>query len=339
MIDRPDPTTPEVPRFSLPELVGRQVGGYEVLGLLGQGGMGRVYQARDLRLGRMVALKIVHAPAFLRQELFARFAREARLLSEVVHPNVAQVYSAGELEGVPWYAMEHIEGPTLGQLLERRGRLSGRQCLDYLIEAAAGLYAAAEHGVIHRDIKPSNLMLGADGHLKIVDFGLARRLDEDSSLTRSQGVLGTPRYMSPEQALGGAIDHRSDMYSLGATFYHLFAGEPPFAGTSFASVALQHIQTPLPPLRQRNPHIPGTAGHSRHPPVPSPALSEPPCGPGPWLRCTPSMCRSRSISPSRARSPRIWRPCARSTISTPEISSMPGSARSSIGIWATSAIA
>lgn len=256
-VDSLTPTRPE--RFlgePLGDLVGEEVGGYRIEALLGQGAMGRVYKARDLRLGRFAALKFMAAPLSLRGELAARFQREIQALAALRHPKVAQIYTAGEFRGVPYFAMEYIAGGSLGEMLERTGRLSGRRCLDYLIDAAEGLWAAHEAGIVHRDVKPSNLMLDASGHLKIVDFGIARRLDEDSALTRTHGTLGTPLYLAPEQALGQPVDHRTDVYSLGAAFYHLFAGEPPFQGDTAVGLAMQHVQAPLVPLRRRNPRVP-----------------------------------------------------------------------------------
>jgi serine/threonine-protein kinase len=237
-------------------LVGTLVDHYRVESLLGQGGMGAVFRAFDTRLERWVALKTVAAEVGPEDEVYARFAREARLLSAVDHSNVARVYAVGAHRGRPYYVMEYVEGRSLAELLDDVGRLSGQHGLDYLIQATRGLQAAAERGVVHRDVKPSNLMIGADGQLRIVDFGLARRLVDATSLTASDRVLGTPRYMSPEQTLALEVDHRSDIYSLGATFYHLFAGTPPFDAETPLGQAIQHLQAPLPPLRERNPRVP-----------------------------------------------------------------------------------
>jgi eukaryotic-like serine/threonine-protein kinase len=251
-----DPTRPDLPAAGLPDLVGAEIAGYRVVSLIGQGGMGRVYKAFDSALGRFAAIKVILGPLAQRPENRERFEREIRALQAVHHPNVARIYSAGEHRGAPFYAMELIEGHSLAAVLAAGDRLAGRRCLDYLIEAAEGLEAAARQGLVHRDVKPSNLMIDAADHLKIVDFGVVRRLDEDSSLTRTQAAIGTPAYMAPEQVLGGEVDHRSDVYALGASFYHLFAGEPPFAGADPAAVSLHHVHTPLPPLSRRNPRVP-----------------------------------------------------------------------------------
>jgi len=238
-------------------LVGTFVGPFRIEALLGRGGMGAVYKAFDTQLDRWVALKRVSLPPTERRaEFLARFEREARLLSSVSHPNVAQVHYSGTHQGTPYYVMEYVEGRSLGEILAAAGRISGSHCLDYLLQAAKGLEAAYAQGVVHRDVKPSNLMLDATGRIKVVDFGLARRLADDSSLTESDRVLGTPRYMSPEQALALEVDQRSDIYGLGATFYHLFAGVPPFESDSPLALLLQHLEAPLPPLRERNPVVP-----------------------------------------------------------------------------------
>lgn len=265
MSDEPFPTVPEraLPDGARPDgtderlydLAGQELDGYRVICLIGKGGMGRVYKAVDTRLRRFVAIKIVAPPFFLDLDYLSRFEREMHALASLNHPNVAQIYSAGRHDGVPYYAMEHIEGRSLREVLASGGGMRGRQGLVHLIEAAEGLGAAYKQGLIHRDVKPSNLMISDQGVLKIVDFGIARRVDEDSSLTAASSILGTPRYMSPEQAMGAFVDHRSDIYSLGASFYHLFAGSPPFRGDA-ADLRRQHAEARLEPLRRRNPRVP-----------------------------------------------------------------------------------
>jgi serine/threonine-protein kinase len=237
-------------------LVGATIDGFRVEALLGRGGMGEVYQAFDPRLARSVALKIVSPLLAQDREFAARFAREARSASAVSHPNIAQIYSSGEYQGRPYYVMERVAGSSLATQLDESGHLGGRRSLELLLQAAEGLRAAAEEGIVHRDIKPGNLMVDGKGRLKIVDFGLARRLAEDVRVTRTEVVVGTPTYLSPEQAQGQEVDHRSDIYSLGATFYHLLSGAPPFAADTPVGVLLQHVSGRLTPLRQRNPRVP-----------------------------------------------------------------------------------
>ncbi len=237
-------------------LVGKDIQGLRVVGLLGRGGMGEVYKAFDARLQRTVAIKVVSELYALDKDFSARFAREARSASAVNHPNVAQIFSSGEIDQRPYYVMEYVEGRSLADLLGESGHLGGRRSLEFLLQAAEGLRAAAEAGIVHRDIKPANMMVDAKGRLKIVDFGLARRLAEDVRVTRSDHVLGTPTYLSPEQAQGQEVDQRSDIYSLGASFYHLLSGTPPFEGDTPVAVILKHVGDPLPPLREKNPRVP-----------------------------------------------------------------------------------
>ena len=242
------------------ELIGVELDGFRVVRPLGQGGMGRVYEGFDPRLGRRVAIKVMGGLGHPDDNALARFRREVETLASVNHPNVAQIYFAGQYRGLTYYVMELIEGESLAGVLREGQRLAGRRCLSYLIDAARGLEAALEQGIVHRDVKPANLMLDTSGTLKVVDFGIARRLGEDSSLTGPLAILGTPRYMAPEQILDLGADHRADIYSLGATFYHLFAGEPPFAGEHLVAVSRQHVEEPLTPLRARNPRVPPSVG-------------------------------------------------------------------------------
>lgn len=237
------------------DLAGSMVDEFRVERLLGAGGMGRVYKALDTKLHRQVALKVI-APGVVDPEFLARFERETHALSAVNHPNVAQIYSAGTVRGRPYYAMEFIDGESLGTVLDAGRHLSGRRCLRYMVQAAEGMRAASMQNLIHRDIKPQNLVIDRSDRLKIVDFGLARWTNEDVSLTPTAVALGTPRYIAPEQAMGQKCDLRSDIYSLGATFYHLFAGVPPFVADTPVALLVQHISTPLPPLRSRNPRVP-----------------------------------------------------------------------------------
>ena len=237
-------------------LVGKTIDGLEIRALLGRGGMGEVYKAWDPKLERLVALKIVSEQDAKDREFAVRFEREARAVSGLSHPNIAHVYSTGRHQGRPYYVMEFVDGRSLADILDSDGRISGLKCLDYLKQAAEGLRAAWEQGVIHRDIKPDNLMVDAKGRVKIVDFGLARRLEGDVKLTQTSMVVGTPRYMSPEQAVAGHVDHRSDIYSLGACFYHLFAGEAPFDAETPVALMMKHVGEPLTPLKRRQPNVP-----------------------------------------------------------------------------------
>jgi len=233
-----------------------RLGPYEIRGTIGAGGMGVVYLAWDARLHRSVAVKTLH-PAFAVDAVAReRFLREARAAAAVSHPNVTQIHDIGEDEGRPYFAMEYLEGQSVQELLDERGSIAPDLAVSIARQAAAGLKAAAERGIVHRDVKPSNLFLAKDGTLKVTDFGLAKQLLADSKLTSDGQFFGTPNYISPEQAGGGRADARSDIYSLGATLYEMVSGRPPFLGDSPVSVVMQHLRDPVPPVRQSNPAVP-----------------------------------------------------------------------------------
>lgn len=236
--------------------IGQIVDDYRIESLIGRGGMGAVYRGTDTRLRRPVALKLLLESAAQDRDALARFEREARLVGSINHPNIAQVYRVGSIGSIPYYAMEYLEGRSLQQILAQEGRLSGRSCVKVMIQAAQGLKAAADHGIIHRDIKPGNLVVTTQGVVKLVDFGLAKAFDEDSYQTRTGTVMGTPRYMAPEQGRGEAVDQRADIYSLGASFYHMVAGAAPFEADTAVNMLLQHATAPVTPIPEKNPNVP-----------------------------------------------------------------------------------
>ncbi len=226
------------------------LGPYRVLELLGHGGMGIVLQGRDDVLDRVVALKVLR-PALAHGRDRIRFVREARAAAQVRHDHVVEVHAvANPPDGLPYIVMEYLAGPTLAEAIRRAGRLGPREAASVALQVAEGLAAAHAAGLVHREIKPSNVMLDpAKGRTKITDFGLARPAGESSDVTQEGSAVGTPAYMSPEQARGEAVDARSDVYSLGATLYEALTGEPPFRGTA-GSVLQQVIDTdPRPPRR------------------------------------------------------------------------------------------
>jgi serine/threonine protein kinase len=243
-----------------PSIAGRRLGHYELIEAIGSGGMAAVLKARDLELGRIVALKILPPAAAHDPETVTRFKQEARAAAKLDHENVARVYFCGEDQGLHFIAFEFVEGVTLRAQIDRKGTLSPAECVRYMIQVAAGLHHAAERGVVHRDIKPSNIIIAAGGRAKIVDMGLARHLESQSvngGVTQSGVTLGTFDYISPEQALDPRrADVRSDIYSLGCAFYHALTGRPPVPdGTAAKKLyAHQHID-PLDP-RELNPAIP-----------------------------------------------------------------------------------
>jgi hypothetical protein len=219
--------------------------------------MGVVYKARDTVLDRWVAVKTLLPALAGDPEARERFLREARAAAALSHPNLAQIHSIGEDGGVPYFAMEFIEGQTLAQKVERGGRLKPLEAIRLVRQVALGLQEAHRFQLVHRDIKPANLILGSDGTLKVTDFGLAKRAGGPGSmqLTATGQTVGSPLYMSPEQGRGMEADHRSDIYSLGATFFHLLTGRPPFQAASPMDVVMKHIREPAPSPQALVPEI------------------------------------------------------------------------------------
>ncbi len=234
----------------------RRLGDFRLLREIGRGGMGVVYEAEQISLGRRVALKVLPFAAVLDSRQIARFKHEAQAAAQLNHPNIVSVFAVGVERGVHYYAMQLIDGQPLDRALTEL-RDDFRAVIRLGIQAAAALHAAHENGIVHRDIKPSNLLLDGNGKLWVTDFGLAHRQSE-ATLTRSGDLVGTVRYMSPEQALGQAalVDHRTDIYSLGATLYELLTLEPAFPGEQGPAL-LRHIERDEPrPPRQLQPKIP-----------------------------------------------------------------------------------
>jgi TolB-like protein/predicted Ser/Thr protein kinase len=219
------------------------IGRYVDLQLLGQGGMGAVYRGRDPELDRPVAIKLMlqTTPDFV-----ARFRREAQSIARLAHATIVQVYD---------FVMELIDGTPLDEIIRTRGALPPLEAVRLAKQAAAGLGAAHRAGIVHRDVKPSNLIVDGRGHLKLVDFGIARIADGSSQLTNAAALMGTPGYMAPEQASGKKVDHRADVYALGMTMFELLAGRPAFTADDPIALVVMNLQQPLPDLRQ---HAPGT---------------------------------------------------------------------------------
>jgi serine/threonine protein kinase len=259
----PQVNPPAVPQDSPP------IPGYVILGELGRGGMGVVYKARQVSLGRVVALKMILTGGFATEDSVARFRSEAAALARLQHPNIVQVYEVGEYQGLPFFSLEYINGPTLAK------RLSGtpqpaRPSAELMETLAAAVHAAHQRGIIHRDLKPGNVLLATmDGRApsatesqqlygvaKITDFGLAKRLDGDAAHTRTGSILGTPCYMAPEQATGQPVGPGADIYALGSIFYEMLTGRPPFKAATAADTLLQLISEDVVPLSRLQPYIP-----------------------------------------------------------------------------------
>ncbi|MFN2240351.1 MAG: protein kinase [Thermoanaerobaculia bacterium] len=240
---------------------GTRFGSYEIAHLIGSGGMGDVYRARDLRLGRDLAIKFLHDDLAKNKLQLHRFEREARAASALNHPSIVTIYEVGEYEGYPYIAMEFIEGQRLRDFLSTEP-VSIERGLEIGVAVADGLAAAHARGIVHRDLKPENIMVTAERRIKILDFGLAKPADDpsilvDSNAATSPGVvLGTAGYMAPEQAKGRAADFRSDQFSLGTILYEVFGGQSPFRrATSMETMAAILRDTP-PPLAERRPDVP-----------------------------------------------------------------------------------
>lgn len=236
---------------------GDRIGGYVVLSVIGRGSMSVVYKGYDELLNRDVAIKVLHSNLLNDVEAIRRFEREAEAISKIKHKNVAQIYSFGQTQdNVPFLILEYIDGPTFAQIIEKKLDFSIRELTEFMIQAVEGFRAAFQNDVIHRDIKPQNLMLNYDNVVKILDFGLAKILWDEPSSTLEGTIIGTPYYMSPEMASGRPIDHRGDIYSLGATFYHILGRRPVFEADTPLGILLKHTTAQPVPLYIINPQIP-----------------------------------------------------------------------------------
>src|ERR1041384_6081661 len=259
-----------LPWYGMTEsLIGRTVSHYRILEQLGEGGRGLVYLAEDTLLGRRVAIKTLHSRTGHDPQFRARFLREARAVSALSHPHIATIYDYGETEdGEPYIVMELIKGSTLGELMLTEKLTVGRS-IEIIKQVGEALAEAHHHGIIHRDIKPTNVAINERGRVKVLDFGLAKQValsseaDSDPeqqtllvSHTREGVIVGTPLYLSPEQAMGNQIDARSDLFSLGGLLYECIAGKPPFYGKSTADICAKVLRDDPPPPSKVNADIP-----------------------------------------------------------------------------------
>jgi eukaryotic-like serine/threonine-protein kinase len=230
-----------------------KLGRYRIEARIGEGAMADVFRAHDPDIGRVVAVKALKPDYRRDPELGARFLREARAAGALNHPNIATIYDVGEADGVPYIAMELIDGQPLDIVLQAQGRMPYERVLALGAQLAGALSWAHAQGVVHRDVKPSNILLSSDGKTaKLLDFGVARIGETDGHLARTQAgqMIGTPRYMSPEQALGLPVDQRSDLFSLGAVLYEMVTGKTAFDATGLATLALQIAQEKVTPIER-----------------------------------------------------------------------------------------
>lgn len=240
-------------------------GRYQIDELIARGGMAEVYSATDLRLGRKVAIKILRSDLARDASFLARFRREAQAAASLNHPSIVAVYDTGEEVrpdstddvALPYLVMEYVDGTTVRDLLKRGKRLIPERALEITLGVLDALSYSHKHGIIHRDIKPGNVMITRLGDIKVMDFGIARALaDTSATMTSSQTIMGTAQYISPEQAKGGMVDARSDIYSTGVLLYELLTAKPPFTGDSPVSIAYQHVSEPPTPPSQIESQIP-----------------------------------------------------------------------------------
>jgi len=237
-------------------MIGQVIKGlYKIYDEVGSGGIATVYLARNLRTNQIVAVKVVHPHIAKDPEVVKRFQREAGLLTGLSNPHLVQVFDYGVENGRHYLVMEYVEGRTLKSIINEEGALDVDRSLNIARQVAEGLAAVHHRGIVHRDIKPQNLMIEPDGTVKVMDFGIAHVADL-SALTRSGYLVGTPHYISPEQAMGQQVDHRSDLYSLGVVLYEMLMGRVLFDADSPISVALKHLNEPVPSLRLQRADIP-----------------------------------------------------------------------------------
>ncbi len=229
---------------------------------LGRGGMGTVFLAHDLKHDRPVALKLLH-PELAASLGPERFQREIRFAARLQHPHILTVLDSGDTAGQLWFTMPYVEGESLRARLNRERQLPLEDALQIAREAARALDHAHQHGIVHRDIKPENILLTRDGSTLVADFGIARALAGDERLTQTGMAVGTPAYMSPEQASGDkGLDARTDVYSLGAVLFELLSGEPPYTGATAQQIIVKRFTDPVPTVRRVRPNVPETVDHA-----------------------------------------------------------------------------
>ncbi len=253
-----------------------RLGGYRILRLLGRGAMGAVYEAKQVSLDRLVAIKTIRDRIVQHPITFARFTREAYSAAQLAHHNIVQVYDFGEDHGRYFFSMERVGGGSIADVIRRKGALDPRMAAGYALQAARGLEYVHRHGMVHRDIKPANLLLNEEGVVKVADLGLVKLPGQTSEIDEMEGpvavasgresgsqvtmqgtAVGTPAYMAPEQGLNAAgVDHRADIYSLGCTLFYMLTGRPPFQGTDVSDVVRQHVSVDPPDLCELNSRVP-----------------------------------------------------------------------------------
>ena len=231
-------------------------GGCRLIKKIGEGGMGVVYLAHHLALNKNVAVKILPPSFAMEEERVKRFIREARSAAQLEHSNIIQIYNIARHDDFYFIVMQYADGESLARAIKREGKIKVLEALGIINDVASALSVAHQKSIVHRDIKPENIMINTNGEIKLMDFGLARVLDVASNLSRTGDILGTPYYLSPEQAQGQRVDGRADIYSLGVTLYYMLSGKKPFEGDTTLAIILKHINEKPPLITQANPEIP-----------------------------------------------------------------------------------
>ena len=226
---------------------------YEIVEKIGTGGMSDVYKAKDRKLNRFVAVKVLKQEFSENTNFVSKFRSEAQAAAGLMHPNIVNVYDVGEDNDIYYIVMELVEGITLKKYIEKKARLSVKESVSIAIQVSMGIEAAHNNHIIHRDIKPQNIIISKDGKVKVTDFGIAKAA---TSNTITSNVMGSVHYTSPEQARGGYSDEKSDIYSLGITLFEMLTGRVPFNGDTTVAIAIKHIQEPMPSPREYVPEIP-----------------------------------------------------------------------------------
>ncbi|MBQ4372091.1 MAG: Stk1 family PASTA domain-containing Ser/Thr kinase, partial [Firmicutes bacterium] len=231
-------------------------GRYELIEKIGEGGMAVVFKAKDRLLGRMVAIKILR-PEYTNDAMFVEsFRRESQIAANLVHPNIVNIYDVGKQGNIYYIVMELIDGKPLSEIIKKHGALEPRWACNIARQVASALAAAHKQHLIHRDIKPHNIMITSEGTAKITDFGIAKAVSSDTLVEDKEAVMGSVHYFSPEQARGGRVDERSDIYSLGIVLYEMLTAKVPYDGESAVEVAVKHMNEDMVPLTEIDPEIP-----------------------------------------------------------------------------------
>jgi len=235
-------------------LIGKKLGNYEIVSFLDAGSMGGVFKGWDIALERDVAIKVISYELSSREEFVEMFFKEARLVSKLNHPNIAHIYFIGNETGIVYYTMEFIHGSTLAEFVKKNGRIQAEKAAVYLADACRALNRVWQEKIIHRDIKPANIMISERGTVKLLDFGVARK-QKKGAASLKENIVGSPAYLSPETIREEPVDLRSDIYSLGATFYHVLCGSPPFTDETLEGMLRKHLDKLPVPLQKKLPPV------------------------------------------------------------------------------------